>query len=116
MTIKGDLTTKDVMDRFKDMHDRYGILVKDIGYALGKLDETKKELQEAKYLYEKGIFRGLINKCPKFCICALVFIVITVILAGLCYLKDKEVKFKSGALNQTSTLTIYPQAKENIKK
>ena len=116
MTIKGDLTTKDVMDRFKDMDDRYGMLVKDIGYALGKLDETKKELQEAKYLYEKGIFRGLIKKCPKFCICAFALIVITIILAGLYYLKDKEVKVKSEALNQTSTLTIYPKAKENIKK
>jgi hypothetical protein len=112
MSIKGDLTTKDVMDRFQAMDDRYGTLVKDIGFALGKLDETKTELQKAKGLYEKGIFGGLIkaiDKHPKFFMGTLALILMVLIAASLCFLKDKKIEV------QTKNLKVETQTKENIK-
>jgi len=113
MSIKGDLTTKDVMDRFQAMDDRYGTLVKDIGFALGKLDETKTELQKAKDLHEKGIIGGLIkaiDRHPKFSISAAVLMLTILIAASLCFLKDKKIEV------QTENLKVETQAKENIKK
>ncbi len=113
MSIKGDLTTRDVMDRFQAMDDRYGLLVKDIGYALGKLDETKIELQKARDLHEKGAIGGLIkaiDKHPKFSISAFVLMLTVIISASLCFLKDKKIEV------QTENLKLETQAKEIIKK
>jgi hypothetical protein len=113
MGIKGDLTTKDVMDRFQAMDDRYGILVKDIGYALGKLDEAKTELQKAKDLHEKGIVGGLIkaiDKHPKFSISATVLMLTVLIAAFLFFLKDKKIEV------QTENLKLETQEKEGVKK
>jgi len=93
MTIKGDLTTKDVIDRFKEMDDRYALLVKDIGYALGKLEETRVELQRARVLHEKGLIGALINavnKNPRFSLCGLFIIVVV----GLFLFKDKDWSYK----------------------
>lgn len=112
MSIKGDITTKDVMDRFKEMDDRYALLMRDIGYALGKLDETKTELQKAKDLHEKGIVGGLIkaiDKHPKFSIGATVLMLTLLIVASLYFLKDKKIEV------QTENLKVETQTKENIK-
>ena len=56
MSINGDLTTKDVIDRFQAMEDRYASLMRDVCFAFEKLEKIRVELESARNLYEKSLF------------------------------------------------------------
>lgn len=103
MTIKGNLTTKDVIQKFEKMDERYAKLVGDINLALGKLSATTEELKKSREIYEKplyGCFKKAVEKHPKLSICSLVLILSLTIFGIFDFLKGKKVNLnKEGGRN-----------------
>lgn len=90
--IKGDLTTKDVMDRFQAMEGQYASLVKDVHTVMGNLSDTKNELTKARELYEKTFLYCLkkaIMAHPK-CALTYLFIILVVIVLAIAWLASKN--------------------------
>ena len=99
---KGNLTTKEVVDKLETLYGKSSDLIREVVSAIGKLDEIREELRGARTVYEKSLFftiKEVIEKNPKTSIWAIVISVFIIISSITCFLITSDnLKARAGSI------------------